>query len=185
MAGFYRTYIEDYATLTAPLVALTKKQAPAKPHWTVDCQRAFDKICDILCRRPVLLLPNLSQPFVLRSDASSVGIGAALLQDGSDGTLHPVRYISRKLTDAERNYSTTERECLALVWAIHKCQKYLHGKMFIVQTDHRPLAVLNRQTSLANGRLQRWSLLLNDFTFSIEPISGSSNLMADCLSRLC
>ena len=114
-------------------------------------------------------------------DASSVGIGAVLLQE-NDNRLFPVCFISRKLLERERNYSTIERECLAIVWAIHKLAKFLWGVQFVLQTDHRPLTYL-RSSSFKNGRILRWALSLQGFSFEVQPISGTSNVLADLLSR--
>eukprot|EP00745_Piridium_sociabile_P020778 TRINITY_DN3207_c0_g1_i1.p2 TRINITY_DN3207_c0_g1~~TRINITY_DN3207_c0_g1_i1.p2 ORF type:complete len:134 (+),score=19.19 TRINITY_DN3207_c0_g1_i1:2281-2682(+) len=118
----------------------------------------------------------------VRTDASSVGIGAVLLQP-REGLLHPVLYASRKLLDRETRYSTIERECLALVWAVEKFQRYLYGRYFIVETDHKPLSVLTKSKP-TNSRVLRWGLALQDYTFSVVPIAGSVNHEADVLSRL-
>ena len=118
---------------------------------------------------------------MLRTDASSVGLGAVLLQD-FDGVLHPVVFASRKLLPRECNYSTIERECLAIVWGIQKFVRFLWGVRFVLQTDHRPLTYL-RTSSFRNSRILRWALSLQEFSFDVHPISGSSNVLADLLSR--
>ncbi|WP_353817132.1 RNase H-like domain-containing protein, partial [Acinetobacter baumannii] len=110
---------------------------------------------------PVLHLPDLTQPFVLRTDASDLGLGAVLLQRDPKNaeTLFPVAYASRKLRPAETHYATSEKECLGLVWAIQKFQLYLYGTHFTVQVDHQPLSFLAASKSL-NSRLMRWALTL-------------------------
>ncbi len=138
----------------------------------------------ILSSEPVVMVPDFSKPFLLRSDAPGQGIGAVLLQEAEDGSLHPILYTSRKLLDRESRYSTVERECLALVWAIDKFHRYIFGRHFFVQSDHRPLTFLERSHT-CNGRLMRWALSLQDYSFSVLPISGSQNREADVLSRLC
>jgi hypothetical protein len=132
-----------------------------------------------------IALPDFSRPFVVRSDASNTGIGAVLLQPQPerDGQLHPVLYASRKLLDRETRYSTVERECLAVVWAVDKFHRYLLGRHFVIETDHKPLSLL-KKSELSNSRLLRWSLALQDYQFSVMPISGSVNFEADVLSRL-
>ena len=121
---------------------------------------------------------------MLRTDASNIGIGATLLQRKGDVTseLFPVAYASRKLNAAERNYSTIERECLALVWSVQKFQAYLYGKHFTVQCDHQPLMFLAASKTL-NARLMRWSLLLQPYSFQVEYVPGKMNVGADFLSR--
>jgi hypothetical protein len=127
-------------------------------------------------------LPDVTRDFVLRTDACDRGLGAVLLQE-YDGTLFPVAYSSRKLLSAERNYSVSEKECLAIVFGISKFQRYLYGRKFILETDHQPLAYL-AQAKLTNGRLMRWSLFLQQYQVQVRYIKGDQNVGADCLSRL-
>jgi hypothetical protein len=100
----------------------------------------------------------------------------------ADGQLHPVLYISRKLSPAEKNYAIIEKECLAIVWAVTKLSKYLLGAPFTLMTDHSPLVALDRK-KLSNAKLTRWSLILQDFIFNIVYIPGVQNKIADTLSR--
>jgi len=185
LVGFYRRYIPDFATLTAPLTDLTKKLCPSKVRWTPECQRCFDALKNCLSHEPIVVLPDFAMPFTVRCDASSTGIGAVLLQQqpGGDGGLHPVLYASRKLLDRETRYSTVERECLAVIWAVDKFHRYIFGRHFVIETDHRPLTLL-KNPNQSNSRLLRWSLALQDYDYSVWPISGSVNFEADVLSRL-
>ena len=162
LLSFYRRYIPGFASVAAPLTDLTKESGRScrSIHWTPDCASALQEIQDILSRKPVLLLPRLDLPFVLQTDASSTGLGAVLLQELKD-SLHPVCFASRKLLDREKRYSTIERECLAIVWAVHKFVRFLWGVRFVLQTDHRPLTYL-RTSNFKNSRIMRWALSLRN-----------------------
>ncbi|XP_076465997.1 uncharacterized protein LOC143297483 [Babylonia areolata] len=182
LVGYYRRFVPQFAEIALPLTDKTKGKEPAHVKWDESCERAFLQLKQVLCSRPVCLLPDLSNPFVLRTDASAVGLGALLLQDHRMGP-QPVACASKKLNAAERNYPTIERECLALVWGIQKFEPYLYGKPFVVQTDHAPLQYLDRAKT-ASGRLTRWALQLKPFSFTVQAIPGKENVGADYLSRL-
>lgn len=135
----------------------------------------------MLSSQPVLRLPDHDKPYILRTDASDVGLGAVLLQEHEDG-VYPVLYLSRKLNGPEKNYCVIERECLAIVWSVSKLQVYLYGKSFVLQTDHRPLLFLD-QAKQTNARVMRWALAPQSYKFRTESIKGSDNVGADYLSR--
>jgi hypothetical protein len=181
-AGYYRRHIPDFSTTASPLTDLTKKSAPNKVVWTDECEIAFQRLKTALTTESVLKLPDLERNFVLRTDASESGLGAVLLQE-HEGVLHPVAYGSRKLNSAERNYSVTERECLAVIFGISKFERYLYGRKFTLQVDHQPLAYLG-QAKLTNGRLMRWSLYLQQYNVHVQYIKGSDNIGSDYLSRM-
>ena len=182
ITGYYRNYIPNYSTIAAPLTDLTKKNAPNTVVWGEPQELAFRSLKNHLTSYPVLRLPDMTKQFVLRTDASDVGIGAVLMQE-HDGELFPVSYASRKLLSREKRYSVIERECLALVWAVQKFQLYLYGKSFVLQTDHEPLVYLDR-TKFVNPRIMRWSLFLQAYPMSIQAIKGAMNVGADYMSRL-
>lgn len=181
LAGYYREYIPQYAELAQPLVDLTRKLERHQVNWTSRHEDAFRNLKKALATGPILRTPDLSKSFVLRTDASSTCVGAVLMQE-HEGTLHPVAYASKQLLPREVNYSTIERECLALVWAVKKFHLYLYGTHFKVQTDHQPLQYLNKAKQL-NSRVLRWSLTLQEYSFTIEHIKGTENVGADYLSR--
>ena len=106
----------------------------------------------------------------------------ARLMQKHDEKLFPVCYASKKLSSAERNYSTIEKECLAVVWGIKRFHLCLYGVPFVLQTDHEPLKYMN-SAKFANGRLMRWAMFLQSYTFRVEAIKGSENVGADYLSR--
>ena len=175
-------FLNNYAGISAPLSELTKKGMPDKVMWNDEANWAYETLKLIVSNSPVLRLPNFDKTFILRTDASAVGIGAILLQE-HEGHLHAVAYASKKLSHAQQAYSTVERECLAIVWALEKFYKYLYGRMFTIQTDHQPLAYL-KSAKLNNNRLMRWALKLQPFHYRIEVIPGKINIGADFLSRI-
>ena len=181
MAGFYHKFIPNFAHVAAPLSDLTKKGQPNKVKWTESQELAFESLKKALASEPILKLPNIDDNFIVQSDASEYAIGGVLLQYEGDMKL-PIAYASRKLKAAEKNYSVIEKECLAIVWAIQKFSRYLYGKEFLLETDHKPLVHLNR-AKVSNARLMRWALLLQPYKFKIVAIKGSAN-SADYLSRL-
>lgn len=133
-----------------------------------------------LITAPVLICPDFSLPFTIQTDASGYGIGAVLTQQHPDGE-KVICYLSRSLTKNERNYSTTERECLAVLWAIEKqalCRRY---EIFVI-TDHHSLVWLNRLQS-PTGRLARWSVKLQQFDYEILHRRGKENVVPDTFSR--
>jgi len=131
--------------------------------------------------RPVLCCPDFDQKFVLQTDASDVGLGAVLSQD-IEGQEKVIAYASRRLTPAEHNYTTTEKECLAVIWAIRKMRCYLEGYLFEVITDHLALKWLNSIES-PSRRIARWALELQQFQFDVRYRRGKVNVVADTLPR--
>ncbi|KAI4883507.1 hypothetical protein NFI96_029468 [Prochilodus magdalenae] len=117
MAGWYRRFVPNFSVRAVALIDLTRKNSPNKIQWTEEAEAAFQDIKNALCADPVLYCPDFVKPFVLQTDASETGIGAVLLQ-GEPEDRHPVAYISRKLFPREVRYSTVEKECLAVKWAL-------------------------------------------------------------------
>ena len=159
--------------------ALTRKGVSFK--WSEQCAVAFDKLKRALVSAPVLAYPNFCEPFLLFVDASSTGIGFTLgqVQNGKEAV---IAYNGRGLNQAEKNYSTTEREARALVEGIKKFQPYLHRRRFTVVTDHSSLRWLMNVKD-ASGRLARWALLLQQYDFEIVHRPGKVHGNADSLSR--
>ena len=158
---------------------LTKKTAQWK--WNESEEKAFTDLKKALTTSPVLKQAVDNQPFSIHTDASAYAIGAVLLQ-GEGPEEHPIEYASRLLINAERNYSTTEREALAIVWACNKFRGYIDGADVKLLTDHQPLKWLLMLKS-PTGRLARWGLQLQQFNFSLDYLPGKSNAIADMLSR--
>ena len=129
--------------------------------------------------------PDFSCLFARSVDASDAAAGAVLLQEGNDGIDHPICYFSRKFNKNQRNYSTVEKECLALILALQHFEVYVTYSSFpiIVYSDHNPLVFLHKLRS-KNQRLLRWRLMLQEFNIIVKHIRGKDNLIADCLSRM-
>lgn len=181
MVGYYRRFIQDFATLADPLHKLLKKEENWE--WTDKCQCAFLELRSRLTKAPILAYPHIDKPFILQTDASNTGLGAVLAQV-QDGEERVIAYYSRSLLPAERNYHTTDLECLAVVAALKHFRCYLLGSDFEVFTDHSALTTFltRRQTS---GKLLRWALELAEFgSFKISHRPGTPNANADGLSRL-
>jgi hypothetical protein len=135
----------------------------------------------VLTTKPLLVYPNFELPFRLVTDASKVGLGACLMQDLGRGW-QPVAYASKVNSAAEMNYSITELECLAVVWSVKLFRPQLYGRAFTIVTDHAALKWLMTRANPA-GRLHRWSLTLQEYDFEIVYRPGSTNVVADALSR--
>ena len=157
LAGFYRKFIPNFSEIAAPLTDLTKKDRPNRvKDWLSHHEKAFQTLKSCLTSSPILWLPvfNEGKPFILRSDASDIGIGAVLLQEFKGEGKLPNAYTSKKLLPWERNYSVIEKECLAIIWAIETFRKYLFGEEFILEFDHKPLSFMQTAKAL-NPRIMR------------------------------
>ena len=137
LANYYRRFIKGFAHTASPVNALTRKGVSFL--WTKDCANAFDKLKRALVFVPVLAYPDFKEPFLLFVDASSTGIGFTLAQI-QQGKEVVIAYNGRGLNQAEKNYSITEKEPLALIEGVRKFQPYLHDRKFTVVTaDHSSL----------------------------------------------
>ena len=181
LTGYYRKFIPSYAEIAAPLTNLTRKGMPNKVIWQPEHESAFNKLKTMLVKEPILRLPDLDKEFILQTDASETGVGAALLQEHEDGVF-PIAYASKKLLKREQNYSVIERECLGLIFGVKKFQKYLYGKEFVINTDHAPLTHIQTK-KIESPRIMRWAMFLQNYKFKIKSIKGIDNVVADYLSR--
>ncbi|RVW94326.1 Retrovirus-related Pol polyprotein from transposon opus [Vitis vinifera] len=145
------------------------------------CQHSFDQLKKFLTTTPIVRAPNWQLPFELMCDASDFAIGAVLGQR-EDGKPYVIYYASKTLNEAQRNYTTTEKELLAVVFALDKFRAYLVGSFIIVFTDHSALKYLLTKQD-AKARLIRWILLLQEFDLQIKDKKGVENVVADHLSR--
>ena len=181
LAGYYRKFVPNFSSVTAPLSDLTKKSQGSKFTWGQAQESSFQTVKSILTSEPVLKMPDWSKEFVVQTDACNQGIGGALIQC-HDNVRHVIMYVSRKLKPAEKNYSTIEKESLSIVYTLSKLEPYLYGRKFVLETDHAPLAWI-RENPLQNSRITRWALALQPYDFRVENIKGKDALWADFLSR--
>ncbi|PIK44032.1 hypothetical protein BSL78_19118 [Apostichopus japonicus] len=124
MVGYYRKFCPNFSDIASPLTDLLKKNITFR--WTDECERAFHKIKSILIGSPILAAPNFHKQFKLAVDASDIGCGSVVLQEGEDQVDHPICYYSKKFDKHQRNYSTIEKECLALLLSLQHFDVYLY-----------------------------------------------------------
>lgn len=181
MAGFYNRFIPHFSSRAALLTDMVGVRCPNQCQWSEERMTAFRDIQSALRENAVLYSPDFDQEFIVQTDASERGIGAVLLQ-GPPGERRPVAFISRKLFPREVRYSTIEKECLAVKWALDSLRYYLLGREFKLETDHKALQWLERMKD-TNGRITRWYLAMQPFRFTVQHVPGKSNVTADYFSR--
>ena len=179
-AGFYRRFIKDFSKISKPLTNLLQKDVPFV--FDDDCKEAFETLKKALTTAPVVEPPDWNLPFEIMCDASDFAVGAVLGQR-VDKKLNVIHYASKTLDAAQRNYATTEKELLAVVFACDKFRPYIVDSKVIVHTDHAAIRYLMEKKD-AKPRLIRWVLLLQEFDLHIVDRKGADNPVADNLSRL-
>ena len=179
MIGYYRKFIRNFGVIAKVLYDLTKKDVPYV--WSDECEKAFQELKGKMLSYDVLVFPNFKKPFLLATDASISGLGACLSQE-VNGVYRPVGFAGRGLTSAERNYTTTEQECLAVIWAIQHFRVYLEGQHFELHTDHNALRYILTSKD-PRGRIARWVTFLQQFDYSVKHVKGKENVVPDALSR--
>ena len=179
LINFSSKFTNRIAFLTGPLLELTKKGV--KWRWGEGEQRAFEEVKQLFCKEAFLDYPSPKQPYILHTDASFVGLGAALCQEDPEGNLRIINLASRRLRGPEINYFASEIELLAIVWALSKFRSYLLGAEVLVRSDHKALAFLNT-CRFVNGRLMRWALGIQDYRIRMSYLPGKSNALTDTLA---
>ena len=179
LSQYYRKFIENFSRKAKPLTRLTRKNVPFK--WGNEQKAAFELLKRELTQPPVLAIFDPKKSCILYTDASSIGLGATLMQKDEDGHEHPIEYFSKQLNEAQENYNASELECLAVVEAVKHFEVYLYRR-FTVVTDHSALQWL---LSLKNpkGKLYRWSVELSTYKFDIVHRAGGAQQHVDALSR--
>ena len=182
LASYYRRFICKFADIAAVLHTATSGNGILE--WTGEMQEAFDELRIKLTSPPVLAYSDLEKPFVVETDASSVSVGAVLVQKKEDRKIHPLQYASRTMNTSERNYSACAREALAVIFALKKFRVYLLSSVpFKLVTGHQALSHAFRKKDI-HGRLARWLYFLAEYDFTVEYRRGSANSAAHYLSRI-
>nr|GEW58493.1 hypothetical protein [Tanacetum cinerariifolium] len=179
-AGCYLRFIKDFSKIARLMTRLLEKDTPFI--FSQECVHAFQTLKRKLTEAPILIALDWDMPFELMYNASDYAIGAVLGQR-QDKHFRPIHYASKTITEAESNYTTTEKEMLTVVYTFEKFRSYLIMKKSIVYTDHSALKYLFAKKD-SKARLLRWVLLLQEFTFKVTDTKGAKNLAADHLSRL-
>jgi hypothetical protein len=202
-SGYYRRFIQDYSKITKPLNDLTSGYPPLRKssskvkeksgpyfhpkesfgeRWTVSCQQAFETLTEKLTSAPVLGFADPKTPYILHTDASTTGLGAALYQE-QDGRKRAIAFASKGLTKSEAKYPAHKLEFLALKWAVTaKFSDYLYGTEFTVITDSNPLTYILTSAKL-DATSYRWLSNLSTYSFKLQYRAGKQNQDADGLSR--
>ena len=175
LAGYYRRFIEGFSQKAAPMTKLLRKGVPFD--WNDKCEQSFQELKKRLTTAPVLALPEPGKAFTVYCDASRVGLGCVLMQDG-----RAIAYASRQLKPHEQNYPTHDLELAAVVFALKMWRHYLYGNRFELYTDHKSLKYIFTQKEL-NMRQRRWLELIKDYDLSVNYHPGKANVVADALSR--
>src|ERR1044071_4488773 len=178
--GFYRRFIKDFSKISSPLCELLKKEVTFE--LTDGYKQAFDTLKSHLTNAPTIKAPEWSIPFEIMCDVSDYAVGAVLGQKNGRA-MHVIYYASMTLNGAQRNYSTTEKELLVVVYALNEFRQYLLGAKVIIHTDHAALRYLMTKKE-SKPRLIRWILLLSEFEVEIRDKKEAENLVADHLSRI-
>ncbi|XP_042145272.1 uncharacterized protein LOC120848911 [Ixodes scapularis] len=183
LVEYYSKFIPHCSTIVEPMRRLLRKGV--RFNWSPEVEASFQKVKTSIQEAPILAMFDPTLPIVVATDASQYGLGAVLQQQyGSQ--LRPVAFASRSLTDAERRYSTGEKEALACLWACEKWHVYLWGRSFVIRTDHQALVTLlsNKGSGIRPLRITRWSSRLLNYNFKMEFQKGATNVVADAFSRL-
>ena len=186
LVSYYQDFIPNLHNLRAPLNKLLRKEK--KWIWTKEYEKAFREIKNKLTSDLFLTHFDPNLHIIVASDTGTHGVGACILHKWKDGKVIPIAYASRSLIPAERNYSQIEKEALSIIFAVTKFNRYIHGRRFTLQTDHKPLVtIFGSKKGLPKytaNRLLRWGIILLNDDFQIQYLSTNKIGHADGLSRL-
>ena len=188
LTGYYRKFVPRFADISRPLTTLTKKDA--KFEWTSACQKSFELLKEALCGEPVLKYADTSKPYTLYTDASKYGWAGVLTQphimtiDGKSTTTdHPVAFVSGLFRGSQLNWAALTKEAFAIYMSVKKLLFYLTDAQILLRSDHKLLEKFLLKNTL-NSKVNNWAMELEAFNIQFDYIKGSSNILADTLSRL-
>lgn len=186
LIGYYRRFVKDFAKMAKPLTKLFRGEKDPSSNKKITFEdtekEAFLKLKTVLSSSDVLTYPNFNKPFLITTDASNYAIGAVLSQ-GEIGRDKPIHFASRTLNKSEENFSATEKEMLAIYWALKVFRNYIYGQKFTVITDHQPIT-FSLSSKNTNAKLKRWKSFLEEHDYQIIYRPGRTNVVADALSRV-
>jgi hypothetical protein len=168
LSGYYRRFVMDYSRIASPLYELTKKNDNFI--WTDKCQNSFDSLKAALVSPAILGFPCYDQPFKLYTDASSFSVGAVLCQE-QDGIERVISHADRSLSNSERNFGISEKECLALVYAVKQFDCFLRHNYFEAYVDHSALKWL-----LTMNETARWRAVIQTYNYNVKVRPGRDTL---------
>jgi hypothetical protein len=174
LAGYYHRFIPNFSKIAKPMTQLLEKEVKFK--WSPQCEEVFLTLKKLLTTAPVLAQSDIEKPFDVYCDASGMGIGGVLMQDG-----RAIAYTSRQLWRHEEYYPTHDLELLAFVHTLKVWRHYLLGNLVHIYTDHKSLKYLFTQPDL-NMRQWRWLELINDYELKVHYHPSKANVVADALS---
>jgi hypothetical protein len=179
--GYYRKFIKRYAQITAPMEKLLNNNTIFQ--WNEDFQQVLDTLKENMVKKPILMFPYWENTFDVHVDASTITLGEILAQPRAGDLDHPIAFVRRKFSEYDKNYNTTEREGLAMVYALYKFRHYLLGKHFKMFIDHSSLKYLVNKPKLG-GKICRLLLLFQELYFELIVKQGKMNERPNHLSRV-
>jgi hypothetical protein len=183
LASYYRKFIENFSRIAKPMNHLVKKKVPFV--WTQEQEDAFNTLKQALISEPILQYPDFNKTFYLMTDGSAKGYGAVLSQLDENGKERVIAYASKSTVGAQKNYSATELEIGAALWAMQHFNYYLGYSHFELWTDHTAMTYIkNNKVDEIKGKIARWALKIQQFDFTIKYRAGKGNTNANALSRL-
>ena len=182
LLGYYRSFIPAFANITMTISNLLKKNTPFI--WSSNCQQALDYLKEIFCNKPLLQFPDPNKPYILYTDASNNAYSGILCQPvNSDQDIRPVAYFSGTFTAQTRSWCAAEKEAHTILKSVQHFNYYLQGTKCTLCCDHKPLEpFLSRGMKIA--KLDRWTMLLQEYDITFVHIKGKDNILADTISRL-
>jgi len=175
LAAYYHRFMLEFSKISKPMTRLLQKDEMFV--WMPECEEAFHKLRTLLTSAPVLAQPNIEKPFVVFCDASGIGLGCVLMQEG-----YVIAYVLRQLRKHEVNYPTHDLELAAVVHALKIWRHYLLGNLCNIYTDHKSLKYIFTQPEL-NKRQRRWLELIKDYNLQVHYHPGKANMVVDALSQ--